>query len=272
MTRLKQDNVKQISTTLVSYDAGLVKKTGNSLKEIAAKAAGWDIGKIFDQHPQAAVIPLTCGQGVIEGFAESVASIINYLGFKARVTASQDAGGVAEAVQSGAEILFMADDERFVAVNVKTGQVSDNGDATGRGYVAGLERMCAGLEGKKVLLIGAGPVGNSAAFALARLGAAVSVYDLNLSSSQRLAKNLENRGYTVTIETELEDALRRHRIFVDACPAEDVLTLRHITEDMTIAAPGIPLGVQAAGVEQLSERLLHDPLQIGVATMIFDVL
>jgi len=37
-------------------------------------------------------------------------------------------------------------------------------------------------------------------------------------------------------------------------------------------APVIPLGVEAACVAQLSSRLIHDPLQIGVATMMFDVL
>lgn len=272
MTRLEQNDINEIATTLVDYDEALIRKTGCSLKEIAAQATGRRISELFDQNPQIAVIPMTCGQGIIEGFVESVASIITHLGFKVTITESRDTGGVAEAVQSGAEILFMADDDRFVAVNLRTGKVSDNGDATGRGYAVALEHMCAGLQDKKVLLIGAGPVGNSAALALAGCGAKVSVYDLNLSSSQRLFRELEKQGYTARLETDLEAALVRHHILLDACPAEDVIMLRHITTDMMIAAPGIPLGVQALGVEQLSERLLHDPLQIGVATMILDVL
>jgi len=276
LTRLKRDDVSGIASALANYDAELVGKTGCTLKEIAAKAVGWQRSKLYDkrpeQHRQVAVIPMTCGQGIIEGFVESVACIITHLGFKAFITKSRDAGGVAEAAQSGAEILFMADDDRFVAVNLRTGKVSDNGDATGKGYVAGLECMCGGLEGKKVLVIGAGPVGNSAALALVQFGAEVAVYDLNLSSSQRLSRKLEKIGYCVTIETDLESALEKHCILVDACPTDDLILLRHITEDTMMAAPGIPLGVQAAGVGQLSKRLLHDPLQIGVATMMFDVL
>lgn len=272
MTRLKRDDVVKIATTLEDYNAELVRKTGCSLREIAAHAVGRGVNDSYDQQPKVAVIPMTCGQGIIEGFVESVASIVSYLGFNAVITENRDAGGVAEALQSGAEILLMADDDRFVAVNLRTGKVSDNGDATGKGYVAGLERMCKGLESKNVLLIGAGPVGRGAALALARLGAEVSVYDINMSSSQRLVGELEKQDYTVTIETDLDCALERHHILVDACPAEDIIMLKHIAEDMFIAAPGIPLGVQAAGIEQLSKRMIHDPLQIGVATMIFDVL
>lgn len=272
MTRLKEDDVNEIATSMVDYDAELVRRTGSSLKRIAANAVGREISALYNQQPQVAVIPMTCGQGIITGFVESVASIISYLGFNTVVTECRDAGGLAEAVQNGAEILFMADDDRFVALNIKTGKVSDNGEATGKGYVAGLERMCKGLRDKKVLLIGAGPVGNGAALALARFGAVISVYDVNLSSSQRLTGELGKQGYTVTIETDLEEALSRHRILLDACPAGNIIKSKYIAEDTMIAAPGIPLGVQEEDVKQLSERLLHDPLQIGVATMLFDVI
>ncbi|MDR3599082.1 MAG: 3-methylornithyl-N6-L-lysine dehydrogenase PylD [Desulfosporosinus sp.] len=272
MTRLIQDDVVKIAPTLEEYNAELVKMTGYSLREIAAHAVGKEVREDYAQKPNVAVIPMTCGQGIIEGFVESVASIISYLGFNAVITKSYDAGGVAEAVQNGSEILFMADDDRFVAVNVRTGKASDNGDATGKGYVTGLVRMCNGLEGKKVLVIGVGPVGTSAALALIRFGAEVSIYDIDLSASQRLSEELKKQGYAAKIETDLDSALAKHRILVDACPAGEFIMLRHISENTKIAAPGIPLGVQAAGVTQLSNRLLHDQLQIGVATMIFDVL
>lgn len=272
MTRLKQDDVVKIATSLEEYNARLVTMTGCSLRELAAHAVGKGISEDYAQKLNVAVIPMTCGQGVIEGFVESVASIIGYLGFNAVITKSRDAGGVAEAVQNGSDILFMADDDRFVAVNVRSGKVSDNGEATGKGYVAGLVHMCDGLEGKNVLVIGAGPVGTSAALALMRVGAEVSIFDIDLSASQRLSEELEKQGYAIKIETDLDDSLGEHYILVDACPAEDVISLRHISENTVIAAPGIPLGVQTSGVAQMSNRLLHDPLQIGVATMIFDVL
>jgi len=278
LTRLKQNDVAEIPTSIEGYDAELVKITGCSLRELAASAVGMGMGmsmsmsEDYAQKLNVAVIPMTCGQGVIEGFVESVASIIGYLGYNAVITKSRDAGGVAEAVQNGAEVLFMADDDRFVAVNLRTGKVSDNGEATGKGYVAGLLHMSNGLEGKKVLVIGAGPVGTGAALALMRVGAVVSIYDIDLSASQRLSEVLKIQGYAVKIETDLDEALNGHCILLDACPAAEFITPRHISENTMLAAPGIPLGVQASGVAQLSNRLLHDPLQIGVATMMFDVL
>lgn len=262
-----------IALTLESYNDHLVNLTGCTLREIAALASGKGIDYLDQQTPLVAVIPMTCGQGIIGGFSESVASIIQYLGVKSFVTENSDAGGVAEGVQRGAEILFMADDDRFVAINIKTGKVSDNGEATGKGYVAGLERMCYGLENKKVLLLGAGPVGNSAALALARQGAEVTVFDIDVSASQRLRSALEKLGYNLEVTTDLEDALAKHQIYFDACPAENVIESRHISMNTMIAAPGIPLGVHGLeAVQQLQDRLIHDPLQIGVATMLGEVM
>ncbi|EHQ88768.1 3-methylornithyl-N6-L-lysine dehydrogenase PylD [Desulfosporosinus youngiae] len=272
MTRLKEKDVNQITAALGDYNEELVRTTGCSLNEIAALASGKEIDCPDKQNPLVAVIPMTCGQGIIEGFVESVAGIIAYLGFQAVVTKNSDAGGVAEAVKKGADILFMADDDQFVAINIRTGKVSDNGEATGKGYVTGLECMCHGLEGKKVLLLGAGPVGSSAALALVRKGAVVSVFDINIAASQRLSGVIEGLGFSVNIVTDLESSLAGHQIFVDACPAEKVIDSRYITKDTMIAAPGIPLGVQAEGLKQrLTDRLLHDPLQIGVATMLWEV-
>lgn len=273
MTRLKENDVNPIAPNLAAYNDKLVRMTGCSLGEIAARASGKQFDHLDKQNQFVAVIPMTCGQGIIEGFTESVASIITYLGFKAVITKSSDAGGVAEAVKKGADILFMADDDRFVAINIRKGIVSDNGEATGKGYVAGLECMCQGLKGKNVLLLGAGQVGSSAALALVRQGALVTVFDINITASQELSSAIEKLGYCVQVETDLEGALARHQIFFDACPGESVIHQRHISKDTMIAAPGIPLGVQGIGVEKLlTDRLLHDPLQIGVATMLWDVL
>ena len=272
MTRLKQDDVAALAAELEEYNAELVGMTGCSLREIAVNAAGKGDREDDARKLSVAVIPMTCGQGIIESFAESVAGIVSYLGFKTVITKSRDVGGVAEAVQNGSEILFMADDDCFIALNLRTGKVSDNGDATGRGYVAGLLQMCGGLKGKNVLVIGAGPVGTSAALALVRVGAEVSIYDIDPPVSQRLSGKIIEEGYTAKIAADLESALAEHAILVDACPGEGLIMPRHISEQTMIAAPGIPLGVQAAGLARLSNRLLHDPLQIGVATMVFDVL
>lgn len=275
MTRLKQDDIHDIAASLNHYNEELKLMTGCSLKEIAIYAVGLDeehLKEIDVRQPKVAVVPMTCGQGIINGFTESVASIVSYLGFQTVVTESPDAGGVAEAVECGAEVLFMADDDRFVAVNVKSGKAADNGEATGKGYVAGLERMCNGLKDKGVLILGAGPVGKGAARALIRYGARVAVYDIDPLASNQLVHDLETDEATVTVESDLNAALGQHFIIVDACPAANVIPVKNISAETKIAAPGIPLGVEMVGEKPFLAQILHDPLQIGVATMIFEAL
>jgi pyrrolysine biosynthesis protein PylD len=46
-----------------------------------------------------------------------------------------------------------------------------------------------------------------------------------------------------------------------------LIDAEHVRSDTFVSAPGIPLGLTAAAAEKLSNRLLHDLLEIGVATM-----
>ena len=52
----------------------------------------------------------------------------------------------------------MADDNRFIAFNLRNKVVVDNGDATGKGYVSALFGMAKGLKESNVLVLGYGPV------------------------------------------------------------------------------------------------------------------
>ena len=42
---------------------------------------------------------------------------------------------------------------------------------------------------------------------------------------------------------------------------------KHIQPTTAIAAPGVPLGLSPEAQTRIESRLIHDPLQIGVATM-----
>lgn len=273
MTRLLSADICHIARNLEDYNRELVAKTGCTLSQIAAHAVAGSESDIRCSAARVAVIPLTCGLGVIEGFARSVESIVNFLGFSAFVTDASDAGGVAEAVAKGAGVLMMADDNRFVAVNLTTGKVADNSEATGKGFAAALKLMAGGIKGKKVLIVGAGPVGRGAALALAGSGAVISVYDINRAAGVKLAREVKTKyGCGVNVETDPDSALCAHQIIFDASPAGGFIEMRHVTGETYIVAPGMPPGVNDECLSMVSARLLHDPLQIGVATMIFDVL
>lgn len=265
MTRLKSSDVAHIGRQLEAYEAELSGKTGMSLLQIGALAAGIEEEELRREiaSSRAAVIPVTAGAGIIEGFAEAVCGIIGHLGCPACVTEGTDVTGTAEAIRSGADLLFMADDLSFVAINLNSRAVADNAEATGRGYAAALSGMAGGLKGKPVLVLGAGRVGRGASVFLKERGAIPHVYDSHREKAEALAEEIG-----ATLEDDLASALRRHRLIIDATPQAAFIGLSDLHPEAMIAAPGIPLGLTPEARAAFEERLVHDPLQIGVAAML----
>jgi pyrrolysine biosynthesis protein PylD len=273
MTRLKSKNIKDISRQLDTYDNELLHKTGHTLRGIACHALGIEeesLKPLMDSI-SVGVVPIRSGQGVLEGFCDTVKQIVQHIGFNAFVTQETDVAGIAEAVERNAAVIMMADDFRFVALNVKHGRIVDNANATGKGFVAGLDLMVGGLKGQKVLVIGCGPVGRSATLAAINRGATVSVFDIDNQRSEHLAQEIiELTNQSTTVEPSLDRALYSHKLLVEATNSAGIIDKENITPQTYIAAPGMPLGLTPAAVEKISNRLLHDPLQIGVAVMTID--
>ena len=265
MTRLIKEDVEGIPEGLKFYDTELKEKTGLTLRQIACAAAGIAEEEVLAkaENNKAAVIPITVGEGIIPFFTTAVQSIIQHLGFQAVVTAETDVAGIAEGIAEGANILFMADDKKFIALNVLTGVAADNGEATGKGFVAALNGMAKGLQGKEVLVLGAGPVGASAIAALKELGARIALFEIN---EAKVEKFRDDPG--VKIEPDQKRALAKYRYIIDATPQGGFIDLDDLHPDTQIACPGMPLGLTTAAYPTFKDRLIHDPLQIGVATML----
>ena len=271
MTRLTIDDIKTISDELEAYDEELATKTGRTLSGIACQAAGISESEIkkISADVRVGVIPITFGQGVIKGFSETVAGIVSHIGCKAFVTQATDVAGIAEAVEKKADMLMFADDNRFVAIDIASRQVVDNAVATAKGFVAGLSLMAGGLKQKNVLVIGCGAVGSRAAEALTKLDAHVSIHDVDPSRCKELAHKLkQSLKAQIEVAAELEPSLLDHQFIVDATPATEIIRAHHISAQTYISAPGVPLGLDKEAQAEISNRLLHDPLQIGVATMV----
>jgi pyrrolysine biosynthesis protein PylD len=271
VTRLTTADIRTVADDLADYDAALVAGTGHCLRGIACRAAG--IGKAqFDKtigDLAVAVIPVTSGEGLIGKFCDAVRSICCHLGANTFITEATDVAGLAEAFEKKADVVLLSDDDRFIALHVQSSRVIDNADATGNGYAAGLDLMAGGLKERDVLVIGCGPVGLGAAESLIRMGARISVYDIDPSNSQNLAAKITSAcDSDILIENDLETALSEHRLIIDASPAANIIQAHHITPDTYIGAPGVPLGLSDKARLTISTRLLHDPLQIGVATMV----
>lgn len=269
MTRLTALDIDGVVETLREYDEQLREQTGKTLKGIACNAVGVSEEDCIEliRPFSIGVVPIKTGEGLIRGFVETVRDVVSHIGFNAFTTKATDVAGTAEAVRAGADILMMADDIRFVALNIKRGMMVDNGISTAKGFVAALDLMCVGISGRDVLVLGGGFVGRSAASEALLRGARVSIFDKEPAMYNRVKEELT---HSVNLETSLHEALSSHHLIIEATNASNVIDEKCIGEHTYIAAPGMPLGLTPAAQERIGNRLIHDPLQLGVAVMVIE--
>jgi pyrrolysine biosynthesis protein PylD len=191
-----------------------------------------------------------------------VAAVLRHLGCDAWVTAQPDVRGIQEAVEGGARAVFLADDNRFIALNPNAARVIDDDPATADGYALALEAAADGLIGRPVLLLGLGRVGKLAARRLISLGARVLAVE---PDEERRAAVLST-GLKVEPVT-LDEGLERCDLIYDACPAADLIRGEVVSEKTIAAVPGLPSAFTAAAQQALGVRHIHEPLAVGVAVM-----
>lgn len=263
MTRLVEEDINTLIVNLKAYDGTLKQQTGMALVDIAMGAVG---RKRPFRSLKVAVVPVTSGLGIIDGFSDTVCGILRYCGIDAYVTASTDVGGIQEAYRTGAEMIFMADDDVCSAFSVGSNAYSDNGYATGIGFAAALEiAMRERKVEKNVLVLGLGPVGRSAAEYLQQNGCDVWVYDTDSSAMDSFLAS--HPGVK-----RLEDSRDKSKfIYIyDATPVAHVIEKKDVTENTVIAAPGMPLGVDEDAGKIAT--VIHNPLELGILTMYCDCL
>lgn len=271
MTRLVSTDIKDIPVEIENYDLELKRKTGFSLQDIAIIASGLDELNVEPAGYRVAVIPVTVGLGPISGFSEAVSAIAGHLGFFAYVTSLPDVGGLDEAFRKETEIVMLADDYIFAAFNLQSRKVINNDEATARGYVTALNCMAGGLLGNRtVLLTGAGRLGTIAADLLAGLKTDLIIYDLDRNREKQLAERITDKyGVKAFSGLELQEALDKCDAIFDASPGDEFIKGRHIKSGTLVAAPGMPFGLDAEAYAKVAEQTIHDPLQIGVAAMLY---
>ncbi|MCK9175567.1 MAG: 3-methylornithyl-N6-L-lysine dehydrogenase PylD [Desulforhopalus sp.] len=270
MTRLKENDISQLGISLAAYDRLLCDRAGVGLAGIAAHATEKECGKIDGllRGMRVAAVPITYGQGVISGFSRAVQNIVEFLGASCFVTDRTSLQGLAEAVEKRADVIFLADDDYFLALRPSSGVTAENSAATGYGYGAALDLMSGGVNKRDVLVLGAGPVGQAAVGYLCRRGARVHLLDPDLSRTRAVVAQYPS----VQTAGNILEAMERCDLILEATPAEKVIPLQAVTERTIIAAPGVPLGFDEQVEEALTGRFVHDVLEIGVATMLYTVL
>ena len=275
MTRLTTEDIQGISEELPAYESSLMEKTGCSLRQLACRAmeVSEKDAQASMEHTLVGVIPMTSGGGVLKNFCRTVADIVSHIGCRAFITRGTDASGIAEAVEKKADIFMFADENRFVALDMQHRKLVDNADATGRGFVTGLHLMAKSLKDRKVLVLGCGPVGQSAVKALVKTACRISVYDIEPAAYGPLSAEFKNDpAVGIQFLHNLDLALHQHELIIDASPTGSFILAQHIKPHTFISAPGMPLGLDRSALAAIGDRLLHDPLQIGVATMVVGAL
>jgi pyrrolysine biosynthesis protein PylD len=251
--------VKDIIGSLDGTNDMLMSLTGMNTLELACDAIGMTPDMIDLRGIKVGVVPVTSGKGIIKKFSESVAEITSKLGMDSFVTENADVTGIAEALAAGSEIVFMADDIQFIAVNTKNGRFSNNSFSTAAGYVSALKGAAKGLSGKKVLVLGAGRVGSIAAEIMVSMGAEVTVYDVDTKKLRDLSEKI-----SIRITEDVEGALSSHDLVFNASPA--AIDGRHVKEGAIFSSPGIPFPFDEEGLRK-AKAVIHDPLDIGTAVM-----
>jgi pyrrolysine biosynthesis protein PylD len=273
LTRLSCEIIKSIPASLEEADRALLRSTGHTLLDLAARTVQESCAAIAKEirNFSAAVVPISSGAGVIPGFARGVAAILRHIGVNAVVTNQSDIAGISEAFNHGVDIFFAADDNRFSAFNLKNSLAVDNAEATAAGFVQALASAAemadggltgTGLADQDVLVLGLGPVGAHAVKELRRLGSRVWVYDLDVTK----LRTLSGRG-DIRIAIDIKTAMRKIDYVLDATPAAGIIDEDMICSDTVISCPGVPHGLTPAALQKIGDRFIHDNLPLGVATM-----
>ena len=276
MTRLQHSDIKDIPSSLTDYNDKLKAVTGRSLIGIACHAYNVDETKFLHDISNCCIhiIPITTGQGVITNFVETVCSILKFIGFNALVSEQTDISGIASAVEKKSDAVMMADDIKFVGLNLNSHKVVDNSRATGNIFAAALDLMAKGIKKQNVLVMGCGSVGEAALRKILHLKGNVSLYDSHTSTSTllktKLCKDFKNRR--IQIEKDIKTNFSKYDYIIEATPSKNSIPDEVISKNLMVAAPGVPLGISKKGCNILKNRLVHDKLELGVAAMAVSLL
>ena len=266
MTRLVTEWIRDLEETAAARDEELRRLTGAGYVELAALTAGVPEELIIkaSEEYKVAVVPVTSGLGEIESFTQAVAAVTAAMGFYTFVTEHTDVSGFYEASCRGADIVYMADDDRYIAVNMRTGKIGENDISTACGY-AQLLLQLADRKGKKpesgsTAVLGFGRIGSIMAGYLREKGIVPAVYDKDAGRKDIVLK----QGFEWI---DSIDRLKEYLYILDGTSEGGWLSRPMLSENVLMAAPGIPLSLDDEAQTELDGRYLHDMLETGTAVM-----
>ncbi|MEG1314530.1 MAG: 3-methylornithyl-N6-L-lysine dehydrogenase PylD [Anaerovoracaceae bacterium] len=263
MTRLITEWIENMEAEMEEYNRELLRKTGYDLAKLAAKCCDVPSDKMdkLIAKSKVAVVPITQGQGLISKFSQSVAAIVRTMGCEAFVTEHTDVDGIYDAVLENADVVFFADDIRYLALNLKNGKAGDNNYGTALGYIQvmeALKKINNRDESEEILVIGYGIVGQEAVKILNQKHMDFAIFDKDFDKIKELPNvKLDN----------IKD-IKKYRNILDFTNVGGWLTKEYLAEDAIIATPGIPLSLDEEARNIYGEKTVSDFLEIGTAIML----
>ena len=273
MTRLKTEWIDYMLDGMNEYNNNLKVRTGFDLSGLVMDTFGIDQNR-YDRLREkllVAAVPVTQGEGVIGSFSDSIAAIVRSMGFRTAVTEETDVDGIYSAILMDADIIYMADDTRYLAFSRDNGSFGENNYATALGFIMVMRAMMkkAGLDisTEKLLVIGNGTVGEEAVQILLNHGIDLDVYDKDPKAIENF-KNLETGKYTLSSPEEI----KKYKYILDFTNEGEWLKDEYITDGVIYASPGVPLSLDEKAAERLQNTAVYDNLEIGTAMMLGEIL
>ena len=273
MTRLITSWVSPMLTGMKQYNDNLKKHIGLDLCGLMADIYGVDEKRLAESKKELVigVIPITQGEGIISDFTEAVASILASMEFNAFVTTNTDVNGIYEAYNKGANVLFFADDDRYIALNIRDMRIADNNYCTALGYITVLDKLMRksgkDMSLEKILVIGYGIVGKEAVKLLKNKSARFAVYD----KDKTVFSDEGSSGIDGSLDFEIlesYDDIKKFKYILDFTNEGEWLKASDINPDTIYSSPGVPCSLDKNAKKILEKTAIYDNLEIGTCVML----
>ncbi|MBR5740216.1 MAG: 3-methylornithyl-N6-L-lysine dehydrogenase PylD [Firmicutes bacterium] len=273
MTRLKTEWIDYMLEGMNEYNRQLKAKTGFDLKELVMDTYGISKERYDGLASKLliAAVPVTQGEGIIGSFSDSICSIVRSMGFSAEVPDETDVDGIYSAVLMDADVIFMADDTRYLAFSRDNGSFGENNYSTALGYIMVMRAMMkrAGLDisKEKLLVIGNGNLGEEAVQILLNHGIDFDMYDKDGKAADAFRALCKGK-YVLASPEEIKN----YRFILDYTNEGGWLKDEYLGENVLYASPGVPLSLDDKAAERLHDTAVYDNLEIGTAMMLGEIL
>jgi pyrrolysine biosynthesis protein PylD len=264
MTRLTAEWIENMEAEMNQYNKILKDKISVDLCQLAGICCNISPEEMEQAKKvlRIASVPITQGKGIINKFSQSVAAITRSMGFDSFVTEHTDVNGIYDAVKEKADVVFFADDDRYLALNLKTGEYGENNFATALGYITALDILMdknnRDIYKEELLLIGYGLVGEEASKILQSRNIDFAVYDKDYNAVKHLGNDILKFPYEI----------KNYRNILDFTNEGGWLKKDLLAEDALIATPGVPLSLEKEAKAHFEKNTVYDLLEIGTAVML----